>query len=550
MSMKFLDLATPELSEESLIFSSESTPLILWKKEEATVYFHLSEEELTKKSLQVKSSSHVHTQLFQVQTTKAHLGRGVTWGEIPNAPVHSFYDRLQPYTSGEELNTTLFGLSVSSSEAGQWTAVIELIEEERVIDTLTISFEVLDLALPMQPLFDLELWQYPYTVARYHGIENNQLFQSQHEARVKENLACYQAAGGKTIVTTIVHDPWNHQTYDPYPSLVTWTKKGATMTFDFTAFDQYVKWNLALGIDQKIKCFSLLPWEDQIYYFDETGKQQKEKLVIDSPEWHRVWGQFLMAFVAHLEEKGWFEKTYIAIDERPAEVLTCVLALLKKYPNRQGGVLKLSCAMDYQSFDERLLDQIADLSIGQSHLGDQKAFQQLCAKRRAKGLFTSIYNCVGDYPAMFLYSHPLENQWIIWNAMAYGADGFLRWALDAWVKEPLENASHWYWESGDPFLIYPGGQLSIRYQQMMQALIDVQKYQWLQAENPASVRELTKSLAQWGPLLGKTNAYGAQVAASKENSNQLRQQMATLREHLALGARNYLKESNTWKSIN
>lgn len=130
-------------------------------------------------------------------------------------------------------------------------------------------------------------------------------------------------------------------------------------------------------------------------------------------------------------------------------------------------------------FNKAHCEQIADLAIGQPHLGDQTVFRQWCEQRRTKGLATSIYNCVGDYPAMFLYSHPLESQWVIWNTVAYGADGFLRWALDASVKDPLVNGSHWYWESGDPFLLYPGTNstmMSLRFQQMQQALNDSRKY--------------------------------------------------------------------------
>ena len=198
-----------------------------------------------------------------------------------------------------------------------------------------------------------------------------------------------------------------------------------------------------------------------------------------------IWGEFLSAFVAHIEAKGWFDKTYIAIDERPAETLAHVIALLEQYPNQLGERLKLSCAMDYQNFDEMLLDQIADVSIGQSHLGSGTIFNNLCESRRQKGLFTSIYNCVGDYPSMFLYSSPYETQWVLWNAVSYGSDGFLRWALDAWVENPLENASHWYWESGDPFLIYPhekggsGAYLSIRYQQLIEGMTQIRKYKQL-----------------------------------------------------------------------
>ena len=152
----------------------------------------------------------------------------------------------------------------------------------------------------------------------------------------------------------------------------------------------------------------MLPWEDKIYYFDEVGVLQEQIYPVNSPQWQEIWRDLLTAFVQHLEEKGWFDITYIAIDERPAETLASVLQLIKEHPNQEGNLLKISCALNYQSFDHALLEQIADLAIGQPHLGDQTVFRQWCEQRRAKGLATSNYNCVGDYPAMFLYSHPLE----------------------------------------------------------------------------------------------------------------------------------------------
>ena len=112
----------------------------------------------------------------------------------------------------------------------------------------------------------------------------------------------------------------------------------------------------------------MLPWEDKIYYFDEVGVLQEQIYPVNSPQWQEIWRDLLTAFVQHLEEKGWFDITYIAIDERPAETLASVLQLIKEHPNQEGNLLKISCALNYQSFDHALLEQIADLAIGQPHL--------------------------------------------------------------------------------------------------------------------------------------------------------------------------------------
>ena len=146
----------------------------------------------------------------------------------------------------------LFCLRLTGTAPGKWQGEIRA-TQGKISVSKTLTFEVLPLLLPTQTAPTLELWQYPFAVARYYQIEPKDYFSKAHCERIAESLAHYAEAGGDTIVTTIVNDPWNHQTYDAYPSLVTWQQSGEKMTFDFTWIDQYVALCLALGINQKIK---------------------------------------------------------------------------------------------------------------------------------------------------------------------------------------------------------------------------------------------------------------------------------------------------------
>lgn len=543
MTIKWIDMASPVFRMDSLVLMDEIPEPVLWKEEEKFFYFKIEREKAFQ--LTIEGLENQKSQLFRVSQTQGHIGRGTIWGEIPTAPVKEFYDILQKHQSNDWLQNGahLFCLKVTSSKAGMAKGKLIISEEAALVEELRFCFTILEIEFVREDSsHGLELWQYPFTVARYYGIQPEDYFKEKHLKYLKENLQLYKDLGGDTIATTIIHDPWNHQTYDAYPSLVLWRKEGGTFTFDFTWFDQYVELNHSVGIKQKIKCFSLLPWEDKIYYYDEVGVLQQKIYPVGSSEWQEIWGQFLTRFVEHLEKKGWFDQTYIGIDERSAEVLTNVLERLKAYPNSQGHALKVSCAMNYQNFTPHLLDQIADLSISQSHLGDKETFRQLCEERREKGLFTSIYHCVGDYPGMFLYSHPWETQWVLWNTIAYGADGFLRWALDAWVADPLKDGSHWYWESGDPFLIYPEGMRSVRFQQMMEGMNEIRKYQFLKEKNHRFVQPLEEFLQKMPMLEGMTNAYGAQVAANSKNMEVLATQIQQIKKLLEQGTQEYLKE--------
>ncbi|HFI0632372.1 TPA: glycoside hydrolase domain-containing protein [Streptococcus suis] len=60
--------------------------------------------------------------------------------------------------------------------------------------------------------------------------------------------------------------------------------------------------------------------------------------------------------------------------------------------------------------------------------------------RSVPGLFAQP-----QYPNFFTRSAPVEAAWVLLYAHSLGLDGYLRWAYDAWVKDPLVSVDHWYW---------------------------------------------------------------------------------------------------------
>ena len=62
-------------------------------------------------------------------------------------------------------------------------------------------------------------------------------------------MKLYADAGGKVITASIMHKPWNGQTYDAFESMVTWLKKAdGTWYFDYTVFDKWVEFMMDLGV--------------------------------------------------------------------------------------------------------------------------------------------------------------------------------------------------------------------------------------------------------------------------------------------------------------
>jgi hypothetical protein len=78
-------------------------------------------------------------------------------------------------------------------------------------------------------------------------------------------------------------------------------------------------------------------------------------------------------------------------------------------------------------------------------------------------------------PNNFVFSPPFEGRYLGWHAAALGYDGFLRWAYDAWPADPMRDARHVFWPAGDCFLVYPGGNSSIRFEKLRKGISDYEK---------------------------------------------------------------------------
>ncbi len=92
----------------------------------------------------------------------------------------------------------------------------------------------------------------------------------------------------------------------------------------------------------------------------------------------------------------------------------------------------------------------------------------------------------------------MESYWGMVNAAKMGTAGFLRWAYDAWVEDPLNDTTHNAFEPGDCFLIYPDekdaanpvSKSSVRLERMAEGIRDVNKLMYLEQEMPSLANEI------------------------------------------------------------
>lgn len=367
-----------------------------------------------------------------IKKVRGHIGRSFSKDGDKNFPKIEAFDLIEYENSlrleGESINYFYLYITTSLEDKGVYkgSLFIDYLNKSLKVD---LSFEILPIDKTRAD-FDLNLWQYPYSEARYYEISDENFFKEDHKEILSEVFNLYKAYRGDTLTTSIIDEPWDHQTYDPYPSMVRISHED--LSFNYEHFDSYVN----LGIDKfkKIYAFSLIPW-------DKEG--------FDRDFWHK----FLRDFIAHLDSKNLFDRTYIAIDERKVGQVKEALDFLQPYKNKDGKSFKVAYQTSFDKKNISLYNKVDEISF------DLPSINYDCLsyvkERKEVGLYTSLYICCGIYPNTFIYSDSYEAIFVIIYAYLNGFDGFLRWALDAYVKDPRSDLSFYYFESGDTSLIYP-----------------------------------------------------------------------------------------------
>jgi hypothetical protein len=358
---------------------------------------------------------------------------------------------------------------------GIYTTTMQLYATGKKHSQFKFNLEVLDRTLPpaTEWKFHLDLWQNPYAVARVHGVEP---WSDAHWDALRPLMKMLADAGQKVITATLNKRPWGGQTEDAFGSMIGWTKMAdGNWKYDYTIFDKWVQFMMDLGISAQINCYSMVPWGNELYYFDEkSGEEVKVKAVPGSKEYAGLWVPFLKDFVQHLDQKGWREITNIAMDERGPEEMQAMLKLLSETAPGMGVAL----ADNHKSY-KLYPDQLVDLCVAHGAVVEPEDMEY----RKSKGYVTTWYVCCADkFPNVFTFSPPAEGAFIGWYTTAAGFDGFLRWAYNSWVKEPLLDSRFRTWPAGDTYIVYPDARSSIRFERLREGIQDAEKIRLLRAE--------------------------------------------------------------------
>lgn len=379
---------------------------------------------------------------------------------------------------------------------GLYSSRMTLYSDGKNRDTYTFNVEVTSRVLPpaSEWKFHLDLWQNPYAVARVHGIEP---WSEEHWEVLLPIMKLLAGAGQKVITATLNKYPWGKQTYDPFESMIVWQKsEDGTWSYDYTVFDNWVSFMINdIGIKSQINCYSMVPWGNELYYFDEkSGKEVKVKAEPGSREYEELWVPFLKDFTTHLEQKGWKELARIAMDERKPSEMQAMLKLLAETSPGMGVAL----ADNHKSY-KLYPDQLTDLCVAHGALIEPDDMKY----RRERGYISTWYVCCADeFPNVFTFSSPAEGAFIGWYTMAAGFDGFLRWAYNSWVKEPLIDSRFRTWPAGDTYIVYPRARSSIRFERLKEGIQDAEKIRILKEEfENGETEESAKKLNRLNAML-------------------------------------------------
>lgn len=360
----------------------------------------------------------------------------------------------------------------SNVAPGQYKGIIQVnADETRFEFPLTVNVLNRTLPPPSEWKFNLDLWQHHAAIARVHKVA---LWSDAHFALMKKYYTALAKAGQKNITASIVNEPWGHQTYDDFPSLIKWIKKkDGTWQYDYDLFDKYISFVMSCGIRQRINCYSMVPWKIAFQYYDErSGKDTVFTGKIGSTSYNEFWKPMLTDFTRHLRKKGWFEITAIAMDERPMEAMQSVIRLLKEVDKDW----KVALAGNYHPEIE---NDVFDYCIASRW---QFPADTLLLRQQQGKISTWYTCCTENYPNGFTFSPPAEHVWLGWYTAAKNMDGYLRWAFNSWPANPMQDSRYITWPAGDTYQVYPGPLTSIRFEKLIEGIQDFEKIQILRKE--------------------------------------------------------------------
>ena len=379
------------------------------------------------------------------------------------------------------------------AEPGVYTLTLDIVETttQTVKEQLTLRVNVQEdiLPLPNEQAFHLDFWQQPYSVSRYESVTR---WSNKHFELLRPYMELLARAGQSVVSAILFYEPWGSQSYDKFDPMIKTTKKrDGSWSYEYSIFDRWVEFMASCGIDKQIDCYTMIPWDMTFRYYDEAqGKEVALKTTTSANDYKELWTAFLISFAAHLREKGWFEKTMIAMDERD------LTNMLEAYNLSQEAVpgFRMALAGHYH---QELVDKLADYCIS---FWSRFSAEEL-ASRRANGWHSTTYTCCSTQkPNIFTNNLPAEAAYLPIYSIANDFDGYLHWSWMNWADKPLTDSRWKNFPPGDTYCIYPGPRSSVRWERFIEGVqqaekIRIRREQYKASGNTKALKKLNDAVA-------------------------------------------------------
>jgi len=422
-----------------------------------------------------------------------------------------FPDILQPMANGtvklvpRQWRCVWIDVELDESVAvGDYAVTVEIVKEEEVLATETVTIAVVGASLPAQTLIHTE-WFHSDCLADYYEVD---VFSEAYWTAVENFIETAVKRGINMILTPIFTPPLDTAIGGERTTvqLVDVTLTDGAYTFGFEKFDRWVRLCLAKGVT----------YIEISHLYSQWGARFAPKVmaVVDGVErklfgweteatseaYHSFLQAFLPALTARLRNLGVAERTFFHISDEPGEddMESYGAAVAQVAPYLEGFHV-IDALSDFSFYEAGLVKKPIPSN---DHIGS-------FLEAGVEGLWT--YYCVGQNRLVsnrFMAMPSARNRIIGVQLYKFDIEGFLHWGYNFYnSRRSLEPINPYMvtdadsaFSAGDPFVVYPGRGLmpveSIRLMVFFHALQDLRALRLLeQMAGRAAVLELLEEEA-------------------------------------------------------
>lgn len=262
------------------------------------------------------------------------------------------------------------------------------------------------------------------------------------------------------------------------------------LTFDWSIFDRWVEVVTANGCGRLIEIRPLGYWDGgwdnpRIALGGYSVRGADGQTTTRSAE--EVLPELLPALQAHLQERGWLERTVIHIADEPAVHHAADWREKARWVRSLAPGLRRIDAIEAPYFGDDLEIWVPKLN----HLYNWLPRYEAARQRGAEIWFYTCCHPTGVFPNRFLDQPLLKTRILQWYNWRYNLSGYLHWGFISWDDNPLASCGPGIVPPGDCWIVYPGpdGPLSsLRWEALRDGFEDYELL-WLLAERTRQVAQ-------------------------------------------------------------